>query len=81
MTTRHRVLVIGLDGVPLDIIQTWADAGSLPNLHKLMSTGAVGKLRSTLPPTSGPSWSSFVTGKNPGKTAFMTFCTGSIHFE
>jgi predicted AlkP superfamily phosphohydrolase/phosphomutase len=73
MKTRHRVLVIGLDGVPLDIIQTWADAGSLPNLQNLMNTGTVGKLRSTLPPTSGPSWSSFATGKNPGKTGIYDF--------
>jgi predicted AlkP superfamily phosphohydrolase/phosphomutase len=73
MKTHHRVLVIGLDGVPLDIIQTWADAGHLPVLQKLMDSGAVGRLKSTMPPTSGPSWSSFATGKNPGKTGIYDF--------
>ncbi len=73
MANHHRVLVIGLDGVPLDIIKTWADAGHLPVLQKLMSEGAVGRLKSTMPPTSGPSWSSFMTGKSPGKTGIYDF--------
>lgn len=66
-------MVIGLDGVPLDIIRRWAGGGYLPNLQRLMETGTVGHLRSTVPPTSGPSWSSFVTGKNPGKTGIYDF--------
>jgi predicted AlkP superfamily phosphohydrolase/phosphomutase len=66
-------MIIGLDGVPLDIVQQWSHDGHLPTLRRLMETGAVGKLRSTVPPTSGPSWSSFVTGMNPGKTGIYDF--------
>jgi predicted AlkP superfamily phosphohydrolase/phosphomutase len=66
-------MIIGLDGVPLDIIQRWADGGHLPALRRLMQGGTVGHLRSTVPPTSGPSWSSFVTGMNPGKTGIYDF--------
>jgi len=66
-------MIIGLDGVPLDIIQRWADRGCLPTLQRLMETGIVGRLRSTVPPTSGPSWSSFMTGMNPGKTGIYDF--------
>lgn len=73
MTTKRRVLVIGLDGVPLKLIRTWAEAGHLPTLHTLMQNGTFGNLRSTTPPTSGPSWSSFMTGKNPGKTGIYDF--------
>lgn len=65
--------MIGLDGVPLDIIQRWAEQGHLPTFRRLMETGAVGHLRSTIPPTSGPSWSSIVTGMNPGKTGIFDF--------
>jgi len=75
--------VIGLDGVPLDLVQRWAQGGYLPSLQHLMSTGAVGPLRSTVPPTSGPSWSSFVTGMNPGKTGIYDFLyrrEGTYHF-
>jgi predicted AlkP superfamily phosphohydrolase/phosphomutase len=73
MKRAKKVMIIGLDGVPLDIIQPWADSGHLPNLRHLMQTGTVGRLRSTIPPTSGPSWSSFVTGMNPGKTGIFDF--------
>jgi predicted AlkP superfamily phosphohydrolase/phosphomutase len=73
MHQAQKVMIIGLDGVPLDIIRRWAEGGYLPALRRLMEGGAVGHLRSTIPPTSGPSWSSFVTGMNPGKTGIYDF--------
>ncbi len=73
MNDNTQVLIIGLDGVPLSLIQNWADAGKLPNLRRLMTDGAVGNLKSAIPPTSGPSWSSFQTGKNPGKMGIYDF--------
>jgi predicted AlkP superfamily phosphohydrolase/phosphomutase len=69
----RNVLVIGLDGVPLSLIEMWAEQGALPTLKRLMNRGATGPLRSTMPPTSGPSWSSFMTGMNPGKTGIYDF--------
>jgi predicted AlkP superfamily phosphohydrolase/phosphomutase len=68
-----RVLVIGLDGVPLDLIRSWAQEGKLLILKSVMDEGVVGSLRSTLPPISAPAWSSFMTGKNPGKTGIYDF--------
>jgi predicted AlkP superfamily phosphohydrolase/phosphomutase len=73
MEKAHKIMIIGLDGVPLNIIQPWAQSGYLPNLRRLIGDGVVGQLRSTIPPTSGPSWSSFVTGMNPGKTGIYDF--------
>ena len=61
-----KVLVIGLDGVTFDLLGPWIEAGELPNLRKLMQEGAWGRLRTTLPPISSSSWSSFITGVNPG---------------
>jgi len=68
-----RVLVIGLDGVTFDLLGPWIQAGELPNLQKLLSQGASGKLRTTLPPISSSSWSSFLTGVNPGKHGLVDF--------
>ena len=68
-----KVLVIGLDGVTFDLLGPWIDAGELPNLQRLMRQGAWGKLRSTLPPISSSSWSSFATGVNPGKHGLVDF--------
>jgi len=63
----HKVLVIGLDGATFDLIKPWADQGFLPTLRHLLDAGAHGSLRSTLPPMTGPAWTSFATGVNPGK--------------
>ena len=68
-----KVLVIGLDGVTFDLLGPWIEAGELPNLQKLMKGGAWGRLRTTLPPISASSWSSFVTGVNPGKHGLVDF--------
>jgi predicted AlkP superfamily phosphohydrolase/phosphomutase len=73
MKERERVMVIGLDGVPYELIQSWAQAGHLPNIAKLMARGVSGPLASTMPPTSGPAWTSLATGKNPGKTGIYDF--------
>ncbi len=68
-----KALVIGLDGVTLDLLGPWIEAGELPTLKRLMEEGAAGKLRSTLPPISSSSWSSFATGVNPGKHGLVDF--------
>jgi len=68
-----RVCVIGLDGATLDLIQPWTQQEILPNIARLMSTGSWGRLHSTIPPITAPAWSSFMTGKNPGKHGLYDF--------
>lgn len=63
----YRVWVIGLDGATFDLIKPWAQAGYLPTFSKLMKEGTWGEVTSTIPPITGPAWSSFMTGTNPGK--------------
>ena len=67
----YRVCVIGLDGATFDLIRPWTEAGYLPTLARMMKEGAWGDLRSTIPPMTGPAWSSFMTGTNPGKHAIF----------
>jgi len=62
----YRVWVIGLDGATFDLISPWVDAGLLPTFARLMKEGAWGELQSTIPPVTGPAWSTFMTGTNPG---------------
>lgn len=64
---KAKVLVIGLDGATFDLIGPWAAAGHLPTLARLMEGGVYGPLQSTFPPMTGPAWTSFATGANPGK--------------
>ena len=76
---RPRVLVIGLDGATWDLIGPWMDAGKLPNLAGLVTNGTTSKLMSTVPPVSPAAWSSFMTGKNPGKHGIFDFTLRDFH--
>ncbi len=60
-----KTVVIGLDGVGFPLLAQYADA--LPHLTAYRNDGLIGKLRSTVPPLTGPAWSTFQTGVNPGK--------------
>jgi predicted AlkP superfamily phosphohydrolase/phosphomutase len=68
-----KVLVIGLDGATLDLIQPWVDEGFLPTFAKMMTNGTWGRLESVILPLTGPAWISFMTGKNPGKHGIYDF--------
>ncbi|MEM7118292.1 MAG: alkaline phosphatase family protein [Chloroflexota bacterium] len=72
--TDNPVLVIGLDGATFDLLRPWAQQGILPNLKKLMDASIKLPLMSTVPPITGPAWSSFSTGKHPGKHGNVDFC-------
>jgi predicted AlkP superfamily phosphohydrolase/phosphomutase len=69
----ERVLLIGLDGATLDLIKPWAEDGKLPNMARLLEEGAHGVLRSVPNMNSAPAWTSFATGKNPGKHGIFYF--------
>jgi predicted AlkP superfamily phosphohydrolase/phosphomutase len=68
-----RVVTIGLDGATFDLIQPWVQANQLPNFARLLSQGAHGELATTFPPMTFPAWTSFMTGKNPGKHNVFDF--------
>ncbi|HRX04094.1 MAG: alkaline phosphatase family protein [Anaerolineae bacterium] len=73
MTKNNRLLIIGLDGATFDLIRPWATAGKLPNIARLMRGGSSAPLRSVPNQNSAPAWSSFATGKNPGKHGIFYF--------
>ena len=68
-----RCLIIGLDGATFDLIGPWIEDGSLRTLKRLMEEGAYGVLRTEFPPITACAWSSFLTGKNPGKHGIYDF--------
>ena len=71
--TANKVVVVGLDGATFDLIEPWVEQGRLPTFKKLMRDGAWGRLKSTVPPITPCAWSSFMTGKNPGKHGQFSF--------
>ncbi len=68
-----RVLVIALDGATFDLMRPWVEQGLLPTFARLMREGSWGEMASTVPPVTAPAFTSFMTGKNPGKTAVFHF--------
>jgi predicted AlkP superfamily phosphohydrolase/phosphomutase len=75
MSEGRRALVIGSDGASPELIFRWAEAGVLPTFRKMLEHGTRAKLRSTIPPHSGPAWVSAITGKNPSKHGVFYFTT------
>ncbi len=62
---RRKVMVLGLDGLTLDLLRPWVAAGHLPAFARLLSSGAHGVLRSVTNMATGPTWASFATGCSP----------------
>jgi predicted AlkP superfamily phosphohydrolase/phosphomutase len=73
MPKHNPFLIIGLDGATWDVLDPWMRDGSLPHLARLRQSGSWGVLRSSLPPITAPAWSSFMTGKRPGKHGMFHF--------
>ena len=70
MKNYNKVLLIGLDGAPLELIEEFKD--ELPVIKSLMN-GVYGKLDSVIPPLTPVAWTSMVTGVNPGKHNIFDF--------
>jgi len=64
---KKRVVVIGLDGVPHSFLQQMIERGEFSNLKALFVEGSLTRMRSTIPCVSSVAWSSYMTGRNPGK--------------
>jgi hypothetical protein len=62
-----RVLIIGIDGASLQVIEPMIGEGKLPNLAAIAEAGASGKLRSMKPLLSPRVWTSVATGRTPGE--------------
>lgn len=73
MANKPKVIVIGLDGGTWDLLRPLMEKGVMPNLTRLVENGAAGVLHSSLPNWTPTAWSSFATGKNPGRHGVFGF--------
>jgi predicted AlkP superfamily phosphohydrolase/phosphomutase len=64
---KKKILIIGLEGVSPELLIPWINEGKLPNLARIGKNGTIANLTSPLPLVSPVTWTSFSTGKNPGK--------------
>ncbi|NMB99609.1 MAG: hypothetical protein GYA35_04920 [Thermoanaerobaculaceae bacterium] len=69
----RKLLIIGIDGGTLELINRFVSSGKLPFFRKIMEDGCYGELKSTVPALTPPAWTSSFTGVNPGKHNIFDF--------
>ncbi|RJX31804.1 MAG: phosphodiesterase [Desulfarculus sp.] len=68
-----RLMVIGLDGVGLDLARSLAQRGVMPHLAGLLTEGAAWATASPLPEVSPVCWTSLFSGAGPGEHGVYGF--------
>ena len=68
-----RVVILGFDGVDPKLTRQWLAAGQLPHLARLSGQGEFTNVATTNPAESPVAWTTFATGKNPGKHNIFGF--------
>ena len=68
-----RVIIIGLDGVPFELIKNLSQKGVMPNMRDILKEGTFLPMKSSLPEISSVAWSSIITGKNPAEHGILGF--------
>ncbi|MGO8989813.1 MAG: alkaline phosphatase family protein [bacterium] len=75
-----KTLIIGVDGVPYSLLNTYIENGMVPNLKKILSQGfTLHQMNASIPDISSVSWTSFNTGVNPGEHGIYGFTDLSPH--
>ncbi len=75
----ERLLIIGLDGATFDVLDPLMDSGRMPNLRRFIREGVSGILESTKPPITPAAWTTFMTGKGPGRHGIVDFEKYDVH--
>ncbi len=69
--SRRKVLVLGLDGGSPLLINRWIE--ELPTFKKFREEGVFGLSVPPIPAQTPVAWTTFMTGKNPGKHGIFSF--------
>ncbi len=70
---KEKVIVLGIDGVPFNLLKRFIEDGLMPNLANLAKRGTLTTMTASIPEVSSTSWSTFMTGVNPGKHGIYGF--------
>ena len=68
-----RNIILGIDGIPFELMRNLSDKGIMPNFKELRKNYIFLHLKSSIPHISSVSWSSIITGKNPGEHGIYGF--------
>ncbi|MEK9153199.1 MAG: alkaline phosphatase family protein [Patescibacteria group bacterium] len=70
---KSKIVLIGLDGAPYGLVSDLANRGVMPNFQALKQQAIFAKMQAPLPAVSSVSWSSIITGQNPGQHGIFGF--------
>jgi len=70
---KPRLVIIGLDGVPYEIIRDLAAVGVMSVVEDLFREGTLFQMTSSVPAVSSVAWSTIITGENPGVHGIFGF--------
>jgi predicted AlkP superfamily phosphohydrolase/phosphomutase len=72
--SRPKAVVLGLDGVPFSLVREYMSRGILPNVSRILGSGfRLEQMDASVPEVSSTSWTSFMTGVNPGEHGIYGF--------
>ncbi|MCK5785570.1 MAG: alkaline phosphatase family protein [Candidatus Sabulitectum sp.] len=60
-----RLIVLGVDGMDPNLLESFVEKGLMPNTKRLMEMGSFSRLGTSNPPQSPVAWSNFITGAPP----------------
>lgn len=69
----ERVVILALDSVCWDVLLPLAQDGTMPALATFLRKANYGTLNSTIPPHTAAAWTTFLTGKDPGRHGVIDF--------
>ena len=77
-STRPKVVVVGVNGMELDVLRPLLLKGQMPNLSKIIKNGAYGKLRTVSAPNCPRVYSTMFTSTKPEEHGVTGFIVGGI---
>jgi predicted AlkP superfamily phosphohydrolase/phosphomutase len=75
---RPKLVVLGFDGMDPTLLDVFLKRGEMPAFSRLIKSGGLTKLETTVSPESPTSWASFATGVNPGKHNIYDFLVRDV---
>ncbi|KKK44713.1 MAG: Type I phosphodiesterase / nucleotide pyrophosphatase [Candidatus Lokiarchaeum sp. GC14_75] len=70
---KERNIILGIDGIPFELMKSLSEKGIMPNFKDLKRSFYFREMKSSIPHISSVSWSSIITGKNPGEHGIFGF--------
>jgi len=70
---KPKLIVLSIDGVPIDLLKRLMQEGVMPNLAELASHVGIRSMHSVHPTVSCVAWAGYSTGMNPGKHGIYGF--------